>query len=131
MGKAAGGKAKKVTRAVKKQGAKRPAAKKAAPKQSAAERAMIEVENVNHPGKTSRVDAQKYAIARAAMLNFLPKHGPGLTQSEMTAAMRAALPRADFPGTTSSWWMKSVQLDLEAKRLVVRDGGKPLRWRRV
>ncbi|MGE0046282.1 MAG: hypothetical protein AB7J28_11575 [Hyphomonadaceae bacterium] len=104
-------------------------AKKAAPKKEA--RAMIAVENVNHPGYTSNVDAEKYKLARAAMLKFLPKKDPGLTQREMMDAMRAALPRDVFPGTTSSWWMKSVQLDLEAKGFVVRDGGKPLRWRRA
>jgi hypothetical protein len=91
----------------------------------------IEVENVNHPGKTNRVDAIKYKAARVAMLKLLPREEPGLTQSEMTAAMRKALPRTTFPGTTSSWWMKTVQLDLEAKGLVARDSGKPLRWRRV
>lgn len=92
---------------------------------------MIVVENVNHPGKTSRVDALKYKAARAAMMKILPKREPGLTQSEMSAAMRAALPLKQFPGTTSSWWMKAVQLDLEAKGVIVRDGGKPLRWRRT
>jgi len=106
---------------------KKGAAKKAAPK---AAREMIDIENVNHPGKTSRVDAAKYRLTRAAMLKFLPKKDPGLTQSEMFAAMRAALSPTDFPGTTAGWWMKGVQLDLEAKGLVVRDGGKPLRWRR-
>jgi hypothetical protein len=49
----------------------------------------------------------------------------------MMLATRDALPESTFPGTTTSWWMKTVQLDLEAKGLVVRDGGKPLRWRRV
>jgi hypothetical protein len=91
----------------------------------------VEIENVLRPGKTYRVDAAKYNEARAAMLKVLPKSGAGLTQAEMTAAMRKALPKARFPGTTSSWWMKSAQLDLEAKGLVVRDGGKPLRWRRA
>lgn len=94
-------------------------------------RDMIEIENVNHPGKTARVDAVKYKAARAAMLKFLPKKAPGMTQSEMMRAMREALPPDEFPGTTTSWWAKGVQLDLEAKGLVVRDGGKPLRWRKV
>jgi hypothetical protein len=94
-------------------------------------REMIEIENVNHPGKATRVDAAKYKIARAALLKFLPKKAPGMTQAEMFKAMRAALSVEDFPGTTSSWWMKSVQLDLEAKGLVIRDAGKPLRWRRA
>jgi hypothetical protein len=50
----------------------------------------------------------------------------------MGAAMRKALPLSDFAGTTSSWWMKSVQLDAEARGDVVRDKtSKPLRWRRA
>ncbi len=94
-------------------------------------RAMIEIENVLHPGKRYRVDAEKYAAARAALLALLPSAHPGLTQAEMASALRAALPVAQFPGTTTTWWLKTVQLDLEAKRLVVRDRGKPLRWRKA
>lgn len=90
----------------------------------------IEVENVNHPGRTYRVDAANYAIAREAMLGFLPATGPGLTQAEMLAAMKAALAK-DHPDMKAGWWMKAVQLDLEAKGLVARDGGKPLRWRKA
>jgi hypothetical protein len=91
----------------------------------------IAVENVNHPGKTERVDAAKYKAARAAMLKVLPKRAPGMTQHEMMLAMRDALPLDVFPGTTTSWWTKTVQLDLEAKGLVLRDKSKPLRWRRA
>lgn len=94
-------------------------------------REMVVVENVNHPGQLSRVDAGKYKLARAAMLRVLPKRAPGLTQHEMMLAMRDALPIDVFPGTTTTWWTKTVQLDLEAKGLVVRDKGKPLRWRRA
>lgn len=94
-------------------------------------REMVVVENVNHPGKTERVDAGKYKLARAAMLKLLPKAAPGMTQHEMMLAMREALPLDVFPGTTTSWWMKTVQLDLEAKGLVLRDPGKPLRWRKT
>jgi hypothetical protein len=93
-------------------------------------REMTVVENVNHPGKASRVDAARYKAARAAMLEILPKRSPGMTQHEMMVAMRDALRLDQFPGTTTSWWTKTVQLDLEAKGLVVRDAGKPLRWRR-
>jgi hypothetical protein len=118
-------KKKAAPKAAKTQTAKKPVAR------HHAARAMVDVENVNHPGQTARVDAAKYKRARAALLTVLPKKEPGLTQSEMAVAMRAALSEKDLPGTTSSWWMKSVQLDLEAKGLVVRDGGKPLRWRRA
>lgn len=94
------------------------------------QREMIVVENVNHPGQTARVDAIKYKATKSAMLKVLPSKAPGVTQLEMMAAMRKALPTAQFPGTTTSWWAKTVQLDLEAKGLVLRDSGKPLRWRR-
>ncbi len=91
----------------------------------------IEIENVLQPGKTYRVDAAKYKAARAALLKLLPKRPPGLTQSEMSAAMREALSLDQFPGSTTGWWMKAVQLDLEAKGLVVREQTKPLRWRKA
>lgn len=94
-------------------------------------REMTLVENVNHPGKTERVDAAKYAAARTAMLKVLPRKSPGMTQHEMMTAMRDALSLETFPGTTTTWWTKTVQLDLEAKGLVVREATKPLRWRRA
>lgn len=93
-------------------------------------RETIEVGNVNHPGKLYRLDAANYQIAREAMLGFMPSSGPGLTQAEMLAALRAAL-CASHHDMKVGWWMKAVQLDLEAKGLMVRDGGKPLRWRKA
>jgi hypothetical protein len=92
----------------------------------------ITVENVNHPGQTTRVDAAKYAAMRSALLRVLPARSPGLTQAEMSHAVLRHLPREHFPGgAKAGWWTKTVQLDLEAKGLVVRDATKPLRWRRV
>lgn len=91
----------------------------------------IDIENVLQPGKTYRVDAAKYKAARTALLKLLPKKSPGLTQGEMSAAMRQALPLDQFPGSTTGWWMKAAQLDLEAKGLVVREQTKPLRWRKA
>jgi len=106
--------------------AKKPASKPA--KKPA--RQIVQTLNVHNPGKTYPRDAVKYEAARKAFLNLLPKAGPGLTQSEMMAAMKKALPTSQF-GTASGWWTKTVQLDAEARGEVVRDGGKPLRWRRV
>ena len=94
-------------------------------------REMVVIENINHPGYASRVDAAKYKAARVAMLRILPRKAPGLTQREVMLEMRRALPKSQFPGTTTSWWAKTVQLDLEAKGLVTRDEDKPLRWRRA
>jgi hypothetical protein len=91
----------------------------------------IEVENVNHPGTVSRVNAAKYSATREVMLNLLPESGSGVTQAEMVALVKPALPNALFPGgATAMWWVKTVQLDLEAKKLLKRINGKPLRWLR-
>ncbi len=89
----------------------------------------ITIQNVLQPGKTYQVDAARFTAARDALLSVLPTTSPGLTQGEMTLAVRAAVSPEQFPGTTSSWWMKSAQLDLEAKGVILREKTKPLRWR--
>jgi hypothetical protein len=87
------------------------------------------VENVNVPGKTYRVNAAKYEAMRAAMLAVLPRGEPGLTQAEIREAVVPHLPGDLFPeGAAAEWWAKTVQLDLEAKGLVIREDTKPLRW---
>lgn len=43
----------------------------------------IIVENINTPGRTTRVNAVKYHAMRKALLKILPRKEPGLTQSEM------------------------------------------------
>jgi hypothetical protein len=92
----------------------------------------IVVENVNHPGQSTRVDAAKYAAMRSALLKALPARAPGLTQAEMLHAVLRHLPREHFPGgAKAGWWAKTVQLDLEAKGLLVREASRPLRWHRV
>jgi hypothetical protein len=92
----------------------------------------IMVENVNTPGKTSRVNAAKYTAMKEAMLRVLPQEPPGLTQAEVREAVLPHLPEGLFPGgSTSGWWAKTVQLDLEAKGIVFREATKPLRWHQV
>lgn len=89
----------------------------------------ITVENVNTPGRTSRVDATKYMAMKDAMLKALPESAPGLSQAEIIEAVKPYLPEELYPGgNTAGWWMKCVQLDLEAKGQVVRENSKPLRW---
>lgn len=92
------------------------------------EKRIVQVLNVNAPGKTYPRDAAKYESARKALLKILPKAGPGVTQAEMMALMKKALPASEW-GTTQGWWTKTVQLDAEARGEVIRDGGKPLRWK--
>lgn len=92
----------------------------------------ITVENVNIPGRTSRVDAAKYQAMKEAMLRVLPPQAPGLTQNEMREAVIPLLPDDLYPGgSTAGWWAKTVQLDLEAKGVVVREATTPLRWHQV
>lgn len=91
----------------------------------------VVVENVNHPGQTSNVNADKYEDMKKALLKVLPKKAPGLTQKEMQTAVKAHLSDSLFPGgATSGWWVKCVQLDLEAKQTLTREPSKPLRWHR-
>ena len=93
----------------------------------------VRVRSVNAAGYSRSLNADKYAAARAALLRVLPRTLPGITQREMFAAAKRHLPSEHFPGgAKAEWWIKSVQLDLEAKGLVVRDRkAKPLRWRRA
>jgi hypothetical protein len=91
----------------------------------------IKIENVNHPGLTSTVDAGMYQAMRDALLKVLPTEAPGLTQAEMRDAVVPRLPDDLFPGgAKAGWWSKSVQLDLEAKGVIARESSKPLRWHR-
>ena len=93
----------------------------------------VVVENVMSPGRTHTVDAKKYNAMKTAVLKVLPKKAPGLKGAEMSEAVLAHLPDAEFPGGAKvGWWLKCVQLDLEAKGSVMRERlSKPLRWHRA
>jgi hypothetical protein len=92
----------------------------------------IEIENINTPGRTQRVDRAKYAAMRAALLAVLPDAPPGLTVAEAKAALLPLLPDAVFPeGRTAGWWLKAVQLDLEAKGVIRRAPRTPVRLHRA
>jgi hypothetical protein len=89
----------------------------------------VEVENINTPGRVARVDKEKYDAMRQAYLKVLPKSAPGLSAKEAQSALIPMLPQDLFPdGAKSGWWMKTVQLDLEAKGIVKRENSKPLRF---
>ncbi len=91
------------------------------------------VENVNVPGYRHAVDAAHYESMKTTLLKILPKEGPGLTQAEMWTNAAKIADKTLFPDRGKvGWWMKTAQLDLEAKKLIVRDASaKPLRWRRT
>jgi hypothetical protein len=88
----------------------------------------IDVQNVGQPGKTYRVDAAKYADMRAAVLAVTPTEAPGIAVTDLIAAVKPHLSPALFPGgETAGWWVKCVQLDLEAKGLLKRAPKSPVR----
>lgn len=81
----------------------------------------IEIENVGQPGKTYRVDAAKFAAMREAVLKVLPDTAPGLPVDAVIAAVKPLLSEELFPGgEKAGWWVKAVQLDLEAKKTIAR-----------
>ena len=89
----------------------------------------ITVENVNQPGWSGRVDAAKYAAMRDAMVAVLKDQPDPLDTKAIKAQVKPRLPEDLFPGgATSGWWIKCVQLDLEAKGLLARTADKPLRF---
>jgi hypothetical protein len=91
----------------------------------------VAIENVISPGRIVRVDAAKYGAMKKAVVAVLPKKSPGLTGAELKTRVLPLLPEALFPGgDKAGWWLKAVQLDLEAKGLVAREDTKPLRFRR-
>lgn len=102
-----------------------------APKPAPVAAERIEVRNVNVPGYRTTVDARRYHAMKGALLANLPAKEPGFTQAEMFAAVRGKLPEDVFPGQEKlEWWVKCVQLDLEARGEMKRSATKPLRWRK-
>lgn len=91
----------------------------------------IEVENVIRPGSARKVDAVKYSAMRDAYLAVLPPAPPGLTPGEILTRLVARLDAESFPGgAKAGWWAKTVQLDLEAKKIVTRAASGPVRlWK--
>lgn len=88
----------------------------------------IAVENVIRPGSTRQVNAAKYVAMKQAYLKTVPKTLPGLTVAEIGERLKAHLSPEQFPGgAKAGWWAKAVQLDLEAKGIVQRENGKPVR----
>ena len=93
--------------------------------------AKIRIENILQPGKTYSADPAKYEAMKKAVLAVLPKASPGLTVAEVQDRVVAHLPEDLFPGgAKSGWWMKAVQLDLEAKGVIARTRTSPLRLHR-
>ena len=92
----------------------------------------IEVQNITSPGHKTRVDRAKYQAMRAALMQVLPGDAPGLTVADTKAALLPHLDKTLFPGgEKAGWWLKCVQLDLEAKGVIARAEKPPVRLFRM
>jgi Family of unknown function (DUF6958) len=90
------------------------------------------VENINHPGKTTLLDKTPYTTMKKAILKVLPKRLPGITPDDIYKAVLPLLSEGVFPGgAKAGWWVKYVQLDLEAKGIIRRSPTGPLRLIRI
>lgn len=93
----------------------------------------VEISNINVPGRTAKVDAEKYEAMKSAILKVTPTKAPGISASEMVEKVKPLLPEKLWPkGEKVGWWQKTVQLDLEAKGQLKRDPkSKPMKWYRL
>ena len=88
----------------------------------------VEMLSISSPGHVVRVDKAKYDAMKAALLAVVPQQAPGLTVAEVKTAVLPRLPDDLFPGgAKAGWWLKGVQLDLEARGVIARENVKPLR----
>ena len=88
----------------------------------------ITIESITSPHHTERVNRAKYMAMREALMAILTDDPPGLTVAEAKDALLPHLSEEHFPGgDKAGWWLKAVQLDLEAKGTIARGPGKPVR----
>jgi uncharacterized protein YndB with AHSA1/START domain len=73
---------------------------------------------------------EEYGATEAALLAVLSEAKSPLPFEELVGEVRKRVPERLFPsGQRLSWYVKSVQLELEAIGRVERVAGVPLRWR--
>ncbi|WP_306259846.1 hypothetical protein [Pararhizobium sp. IMCC21322] len=88
----------------------------------------IEIESITSPDWSGRVNRAKYMAMRDALIPVLPTEAPGMTVAEAKAALLPNLSKELFPGgEKAGWWLKAVQLDMEAKGVIERGGKGPVR----
>ena len=87
----------------------------------------IEVENINAPDHKVKLNAVKYGAMHDAMIAVMTTEP--MSYAAIKQCVMPLLPQDHFPdGATAGWWIKSVQLDLEAKGVLIRHNTKPLTW---
>lgn len=92
----------------------------------------IAVQNVNVPDQTTHVDAAKDMAMRAALMLSMSPAITSLTYAALKKGVLPHLPEDLFPqGAMAGWWIKTVQLDLEAKGQLLHRATKPMTWSKV
>ena len=87
----------------------------------------IAVENINAPDHKVSLNAAKYGAMYDAIMSVMSAEP--MTYAAIKEGVLPILSQAHFPeGKTSGWWIKSVQLDQEAKGTIIRHKTKPLTW---
>ncbi len=79
-----------------------------------------------HPeGKQGvRIERAKYDAMRRAILRITPKKAPGVRFAELRELVKAHLPETVFDaGSSVSWYLTTVKLDLEARGDIERVRG--------
>jgi hypothetical protein len=90
------------------------------------------IEVLTREGRPWRVNAAKFEAMRVALMAVLPDAAPGITVAEAKAGLLPGLDPALFPGgEKAGWWIKAVQLDHEARGLICRSKGSPVRLYRA
>ncbi|MDQ2067336.1 hypothetical protein Q9295_13240 [Xinfangfangia sp. CPCC 101601] len=93
---------------------------------------QIEVLNVTSPSHVGLVNRAKYMAMHQALMAALPDQEPGMTPAEAKAALLPHLDATLFPeGDKAGWWLKCVQLDLEARGEIARGPKAPVRLYRL
>jgi hypothetical protein len=88
----------------------------------------ITIQSITSPHHSERVNRAKYMAMREALLKSLPVGPPGITVAEANEAILPHLNAELFPGGAKApWWLKAVQLDLEAKGIIKRGPKSPVR----
>ena len=80
----------------------------------------------------TNIDAAKYEAMKAALLAVVPTAGEGIPFMDLVDAVEPHLPEELFANASTSWYVTTVKLDLEARGLIERvPGARPQRLVRV
>lgn len=92
----------------------------------------VEVISITTPGRVERLDRTKFEAMRDALLDVLPAEAPGLTVAQAKERLLPLLSQDIYPGgDKAGWWLKAVQLDQEARGVIARAAGSPVRLYRL